>query len=139
VYRLRAATSLRCSIVHSPTNSSPAPCDYRSSTRSSPGDDADGVTAVVPLPSLSQLSSPRAEWLVPGMVAEKVEALDPQPAETAAHALRAAGETAKKVVAKLPPFGSGSLLEAVAGLLWNFSGQRITRDDFQPSRSRRTC
>jgi ATP-dependent helicase HrpA len=40
-------------------------------------------------------------------------------------------ESARKITAKLPAYGTGSLLEAVAGLLWNASGQKITRDDFQ--------
>jgi ATP-dependent helicase HrpA len=96
-----------------------------------PGDEVDGVTAVVALPSLSQLSSPRAEWVVPGWVGEKVEALIRSLPKRLRTQFVPAGETAKKTVARLPPFGSGSLLDSVAGLLWNASGQRITRDDFQ--------
>ena len=40
-----------------------------------PGDEQDGVTAVVPLAALNQLSPQVFEWLVPGLVQEKVTAL----------------------------------------------------------------
>jgi ATP-dependent helicase HrpA len=40
-----------------------------------PGDDADGVTLRVPLALLNAVSAPRCEWLVPGLLADKVAAL----------------------------------------------------------------
>ncbi len=47
------------------------PFDYRFV----PGDDADGVTLRVPLPLLNAVSATRCEWLVPGLLADKVAAL----------------------------------------------------------------
>jgi ATP-dependent helicase HrpA len=40
-----------------------------------PGDFHDGITVTVPLFVLNQVSEERAEWLVPGMLKEKVQAL----------------------------------------------------------------
>ncbi|MFG6465968.1 ATP-dependent RNA helicase HrpA [Roseateles sp. BYS87W] len=40
-----------------------------------PGDARDGLTVTVPIFALNQVSDERAEWLVPGMLAQKVTAL----------------------------------------------------------------
>ena len=40
-----------------------------------PGDEADGVTLRVPLPMLNAVPAARCEWLVPGLLQDKVEAL----------------------------------------------------------------
>ncbi len=40
-----------------------------------PGDDADGVTLRVPLPLLNAVPAARCEWLVPGLLQDKVAAL----------------------------------------------------------------
>ena len=40
-----------------------------------PGDTRDGVTVTVPLFALNQVSEERAEWLVPGMLKDKIQAL----------------------------------------------------------------
>ncbi|HET7562243.1 MAG TPA: ATP-dependent RNA helicase HrpA [Rhodanobacteraceae bacterium] len=47
------------------------PFDYRFV----PGDDADGVTLRVPLPLLNAIPAARCEWLVPGLLADKVAAI----------------------------------------------------------------
>lgn len=47
------------------------PLDYKLS----PGDSDDGVTVTVPLEALNQLDPEHAEWLVPGLLKEKVVAL----------------------------------------------------------------
>jgi ATP-dependent helicase HrpA len=43
--------------------------------RFEPGDEADGVTLVVPVEVLAQVSEGRASWLVPGLLLEKIVAL----------------------------------------------------------------
>ncbi|MEO8748101.1 MAG: DUF3418 domain-containing protein [Rhodanobacter sp.] len=48
---------------------------YRLEYRFVPGDDADGVTLHVPLAMLNTLSPSRCEWLVPGLLADKVAEL----------------------------------------------------------------
>ncbi|HEX5951891.1 MAG TPA: DUF3418 domain-containing protein, partial [Rhodanobacteraceae bacterium] len=40
-----------------------------------PGDEADGVTVRVPLPLLNAVSAARCEWLVPGLLQDKVAAM----------------------------------------------------------------
>jgi ATP-dependent helicase HrpA len=40
-----------------------------------PGDPRDGLTVTVPLFVLNQVSDERTEWLVPGMLKDKVQAL----------------------------------------------------------------
>ena len=45
------------------------------SYRFEPGHDEDGVTAQIPLAQLNQLTDDRFEWLVPGLYAEKLQAL----------------------------------------------------------------
>lgn len=48
---------------------------YRLEYRFVPGDDADGVTLHLPLAMLNALPTARCEWLVPGLLAEKVAEL----------------------------------------------------------------
>ncbi len=49
--------------------------DCSASYLHSPGDARDGITVTVPLFVLNQVSEERAEWLVPGMLKEKIQAL----------------------------------------------------------------
>ena len=51
------------------------PQRYRLEYRFVPGDDADGVTLHLPLAMLNALPTARCEWLVPGLLAEKVAEL----------------------------------------------------------------
>ncbi|MFC4525447.1 ATP-dependent RNA helicase HrpA [Dyella halodurans] len=51
------------------------PQKYRLEYRFVPGDDADGVTLHLPLSMLNALPAARCEWLVPGLLAEKVAEL----------------------------------------------------------------
>ena len=43
--------------------------------RFEPGAEADGVTVTIPAAALGQLSPDRLDWLVPGLVVDKLEAL----------------------------------------------------------------
>jgi ATP-dependent helicase HrpA len=52
-----------------------APQKYRLEYRFVPGDEADGVTLHLPLSMLNALPAARCEWLVPGLLAEKVAEL----------------------------------------------------------------
>ena len=51
------------------------PQRYRLEYRFVPGDEADGVTLHLPLAMLNALSAARCEWLVPGLLGEKVAEL----------------------------------------------------------------
>jgi ATP-dependent helicase HrpA len=48
-----------------------------------PGDPRDGLTVTVPIYALNQVSEERCEWLVPGMLKDKVLALLQEPAPEA--------------------------------------------------------
>ena len=48
---------------------------YALSYHFAPGDKDDGVTLAVPLPFINQVSAARCEWLVPGLLADKVAQL----------------------------------------------------------------
>lgn len=58
-----------------PKNMEMAGIDMTLSYQFEPGSPRDGVTMTVPLFALNQLDPVRAEWLVPGMVKEKAQAL----------------------------------------------------------------
>ena len=49
--------------------------NFEAAYRFEPGSDEDGVTLTVPLYALNQIDAARTEWLVPGMLADKVAAL----------------------------------------------------------------
>ncbi|RAO78339.1 ATP-dependent RNA helicase HrpA [Dyella jiangningensis] len=58
-----------------PSSLDVGPQKYRLEYRFVPGDDADGVTLHLPLAMLNALPAARCEWLVPGLLAEKVAEL----------------------------------------------------------------
>ncbi|MCB5190041.1 ATP-dependent RNA helicase HrpA [Methylobacillus arboreus] len=66
--------------------------------RFEPGHPLDGVTATVPLGLLNQLNPVEAEWLVPGMIREKVTAL-----------IKALPKTLRRVCVPVPDFVTGFL------------------------------
>jgi ATP-dependent helicase HrpA len=66
--------------------------------RFEPGHVLDGVTATVPLALLNQLDASRAEWLVPGMVREKLTAL-----------IKSLPKTYRRVCVPVPEFVTGFL------------------------------
>ncbi|MDD5389140.1 MAG: DUF3418 domain-containing protein [Gallionellaceae bacterium] len=89
---------------------------YPLTYRFDPGTEDDGVTLIVPLAALNQISPARCEWLVPGLLEEKITALIkslpqsirrafvpvPEYAKAAAAALLPAGESLDT-----PPFSKG--------------------------------
>ena len=77
-----------------------------------PGDARDGLTVTVPLVALNQVAEARCEWLVPGMLKDKVQAL-----------LKSLPQRPRSRLVPLPeaavafcqdvPFGEGGLMEAL--------------------------
>ncbi|HEX2565778.1 MAG TPA: ATP-dependent RNA helicase HrpA [Burkholderiales bacterium] len=65
-----------------------------------PGSPRDGVTMVVPLALLNQVPSARTEWLVPGLLGEKVKALARSLPQRLRHKLGPLDEFAASFVAK---------------------------------------
>lgn len=96
-----------------------------------PGEEDDGITVVVPLNALSQIPDTRSEWLVPGMVRAKIDALIRSLPKKLRTMFVPVNETAERVERSLGGFGVGSLTDQVAGVLWKMSGQPVRREDFQ--------
>jgi ATP-dependent helicase HrpA len=81
-----------------------------------PGDAKDGLTVTVPLFVLNQVQEERCEWLVPGMLKEKIQALLKTLHQRPRSRLIPLPESASKMAETLnvpEVFGQGSLLDAV--------------------------
>jgi ATP-dependent helicase HrpA len=102
------------------------PLEYRLE----PGNPDDGVTVTVPLATLNQIPPERFEWLVPGLLKEKILALIrslPKQLRTNFVPAPDFAETARPAVRTK----TGSLLDALADWLGKQSGLKVTRHDFQ--------
>ncbi len=108
--------------------------DCRATYLHEPGDARDGITVEVPLFALNQVNDERCEWLVPGMLQAKIQAmlkslpqrprsrLVPLP-ESAARFFSALSDDAK--------FGAGSLTDAVLKLSRDATSVEIKRTDIK--------
>ncbi|WP_089398041.1 ATP-dependent RNA helicase HrpA [Noviherbaspirillum humi] len=95
-----------------------------------PGSPRDGVTLTVPLYSLNQVSAERAEWLVPGMIKEKVHLL-----------LKSLPQKLRRHCVPLPDyaagfseradFGRGSLIDALIADVREQTGVTVKTTDFK--------
>ncbi|HEY0563625.1 MAG TPA: ATP-dependent RNA helicase HrpA [Methylophilus sp.] len=99
--------------------------------RFEPGHALDGVTANVPLALLNQLNAERAEWLVPGMVREKITAL-----------IKSLPKTLRRVCVPVPDFvtgfleqhpASGALLPQLADYIQRKTTLKLSPADFDVS------
>ncbi|HZV97639.1 MAG TPA: DUF3418 domain-containing protein, partial [Methylophilaceae bacterium] len=98
--------------------------------RFEPGHPLDGVTATVPLALLNQLDPSKAEWLVPGMIREKITYL-----------VKALPKTFRRVCVPVPEFvtaflehasiGQGQVLPALAAFIQQRTGLKLSSDDWQ--------
>ncbi|MEY4884259.1 MAG: hypothetical protein RIS34_2113, partial [Pseudomonadota bacterium] len=81
-----------------------------------PGDAKDGLTVTVPLFVLNQVNEERCEWLVPGMLKDKIQALIKTLHQRPRSRLVPLPDTAAKMAETLNApevFGHGSLMDAV--------------------------
>jgi ATP-dependent helicase HrpA len=95
-----------------------------------PGDPKDGVTVSVPIYALNQASEERCEWLVPGLLKEKLVALLKTLQQRARSRLLPLPEFADAFIAATP-FGAGSLVEALLAAAREKSGLELKRADFK--------
>jgi ATP-dependent helicase HrpA len=101
--------------------------------RYEPGSQQDGVTLDVPIEALNQLAPEPLDWLVPGLVEEKVLALIRSLPKALRTRFVPAPETARQVVPMLR-FGEGDIHAAVAAALSRLGGVRVPADAFQDDR-----
>ncbi len=96
--------------------------------RFEPGHVLDGVTATIPLALLNQLDATVTEWLVPGMVRDKVTAL-----------IKALPKTLRRVCVPVPEFVTGfleaknpqqPLLPALAEFIQHKTGLKLKPEEF---------
>jgi ATP-dependent helicase HrpA len=99
-----------------------------------PGDAKDGVTVDVPLFALNQVNEERCEWLVPGMLKDKVQALIKTLHQRPRSRLVPLPDTAARMAEQLNQpqlFGSGSLTDAVLKWVRDATSLDIKRADLK--------
>ncbi|MFP5400255.1 MAG: DUF3418 domain-containing protein, partial [Gammaproteobacteria bacterium] len=95
-----------------------------------PGDPKDGLTVTVPIYALNQVADERCEWLVPGMLKDKVVALvKTLPGKPRARLLPLP-EFAQAFVEAVP-FGDGSLVERLLAAVRERTQLPVQRADFK--------
>ena len=99
-----------------------------------PGDPKDGLTVTVPLFVLNQVNEDRAEWLVPGMLNQKVHALLKTLHQKPRARLVPLPDSAARLTAALceaEVFGAGSLTDALLKLVRAETQVDVKRADFK--------
>ncbi|MBV8621649.1 MAG: DUF3418 domain-containing protein, partial [Curvibacter sp.] len=99
-----------------------------------PGDAKDGLSVEVPLFVLNQVSDERCEWLVPGMLKDKVQALLkslPQKPRARLVPLPDSAERISHSLSQGEAFGHGGLLEALLRQVRDITQLDVKRADFK--------
>ncbi len=99
-----------------------------------PGDAHDGLTVTVPLFVLNQVNEERCEWLVPGMLREKIQALIKTLHQRPRSRLVPLPDTAAKfaeVLNEAERFGSGGLTDAVLKLVRDATAVDVVKADIK--------
>ena len=99
-----------------------------------PGDTRDGVTVTVPLFVLNQVSEDRCEWLVPGLLKDKIQALLKSLPQRPRSRFVPLPESAARMAAELSVpevFGSGSLTDVLLKKCRDETSLDIKRTDFK--------
>ncbi|MBF6647260.1 ATP-dependent RNA helicase HrpA [Methylobacter sp. BlB1] len=99
--------------------------------RFEPGHDEDGVTAVIPVHQLNQVSQMPFDWLVPGMLEEKLVALIKSLPKNLRKHFVPVPETVKQCLEIEPDF-KGSLYEWLSNRLRKLTGEAIPLNAWNP-------
>jgi ATP-dependent helicase HrpA len=95
-----------------------------------PGDAKDGVTVTVPIYALNQVSEERCEWLVPGMLRDKVLALIKSLHQRPRSRLVPLPDYADEFC-ELTPFAQGALMDALLKAVRERTQLAVQRNDFK--------
>ena len=95
-----------------------------------PGDPKDGVTVTVPIYALNQVSDERCEWLVPGMLKDKVLALVKSLHQRPRSRLVPLPDYAQAFIEQVT-FGDGSLIDVLLKHVRDKTQLDIKRNDFK--------
>jgi ATP-dependent helicase HrpA len=96
-----------------------------------PGSPRDGVTMNVPLALLNQVPAARTDWLVPGLLREKVKALAKSMPQRLRHKLGALDDFAERFAADIP-LSDVPLTEALRRFMRNEFNLEVPVDSFRP-------
>lgn len=99
-----------------------------------PGDPKDGVTVTVPLFVLNQVSEDRAEWLVPGMLKDKIQALLKSLPQRPRSRFVPLPESASRLAGELSApelFGAGGLTDVLLKKVRDETSLDVKRNDFK--------
>jgi ATP-dependent helicase HrpA len=99
-----------------------------------PGDAKDGVTVTVPLFVLNQVSEDRAEWLVPGMLKDKIQALLKSLPQRPRSRFVPLPESANRLAAEMSApelFGAGGLTDVLLKKVRDETSLDVKRNDFK--------
>ena len=99
-----------------------------------PGDSRDGVTVTVPLFVLNQVSEERCEWLVPGMLKDKIQALLKSLPQKPRSRFVPLPESATRLAEELSApevFGTGSLTDMLLKKVRDETSLDVKRADFK--------
>jgi len=99
-----------------------------------PGDARDGLSVALPIFVLNQASEERCEWLVPGMIKDKISALLKSLPQKPRARLLPLPETAAQLAAELSQpehWAQGSLIEALLARVRTRTGLDVKRSDFK--------
>lgn len=104
--------------------------DCAASYLHAPGDAKDGVTVAVPIYALNQVNEERCEWLVPGMLKDKVLALVKSLHQRARSRLMPLAEFADEFAASTE-FAQGNLIDVLLKSVRERSQLAVQRNDFK--------
>ncbi|MBI3533343.1 MAG: ATP-dependent RNA helicase HrpA [Burkholderiales bacterium] len=99
-----------------------------------PGDPKDGLTVTVPLFVLNQVNEERCEWLVPGMLKDKIQALLkslPQKPRSRFVPLPESATRLTETLGSPEAFGQGSLTDALLKQVRDITSLDVKRADFK--------
>ncbi|MEJ5988846.1 ATP-dependent RNA helicase HrpA [Ramlibacter sp. PS3R-8] len=99
-----------------------------------PGDARDGLTVAVPLFVLNQVSEERAEWLVPGMLKDKVQALLKSLPQKPRSRFVPLPESAARIAAELSTperWANGGLTDVLLKVVRDATSLDVKRTDFK--------
>jgi len=99
-----------------------------------PGDTKDGITVTVPLFVLNQVSEDRSEWLVPGMLKDKIQALLKSLPQKPRSRFVPLPESAARLAQELSApelFGAGGLTEVLLKKVRDETSLDVKRTDFK--------
>jgi len=108
--------------------------DCAASYLHAPGDAQDGLTVTVPLFVLNQVNEERCEWLVPGMLRDKIQALIKTLHQRPRSRLVPLPDTAARFAETLgvpERFGAGSLVDAVLKLVREATSVDVVKADIK--------